>query len=319
MNRWSFRPLATALLATLLALPAAAQDWSGKGRLAGTITDEAGKPVAGATIRLRHEKIPDEGPADLKTDKKGKWSYLGLLGGSWTVKVVAEGYAPSEGTVNVNEFAANPPLQLKLHQPTEQELAAVEDPKMKAASEAFDRGMALLQERKAAEARAEFEKALPSFEGVNRRIVLKKIAFCQDAEGNTAAAVETLKTVLAEAPDDVDTIQAIANYLVALKRDAEAAEYLAKLPQGATGADPNTILNMGINLFNENKSDEALAKFEQVISLKPDWGVGYYFRGRVFLVMNRLDEAKTDFRKYLELEPSGQYASECQEFLGSLK
>jgi tetratricopeptide (TPR) repeat protein len=317
MNR-SLRPLATALLATLLAFPAVAQDWSGKGRVNGVVTDESGKPLEGATIRLRHEKIPDNGPADLKTDKKGKWSYLGLLGGPWTVRVVAEGYVPSEGVVNVNEFAPNPLISLKLRKPTAQEAEAGGDPKMKEAQAQIDKGDALLQQKNAAGARAEYEKALPLLEGANRRIVMKRIATCQMLEGDDAAAVDTLKAVLAEAPDDADALRLIVDRLIVLKRDAEAQEYMAKMPQGASGVDPNTILNMGINLYNENKLAEAVAKFEQVVSLKPDWADGYYYRGLANLAQGKGDLAKADFQKVLELDPNHQYANDCREFLKSL-
>ena len=318
MNRPNLRPLAAALLAAFVALPAAAQDWSGKGRLNGLVTDEAGKPLEGATVRLRHEKIPDDGPADIKTDKKGKWSYLGLLGGAWTVQVGFEGYVPSAGTVNVNEFQPNPLISLKLRKPSAQEAAAVEDPKLNEAQAAINKGDALLQQKNAAGARAEYEKALPMLEGANRRIILKRIATCQMLEGNDAAAVDTLKTVLAEAPDDPDALRLIVDRLIVLKRDAEAQEYMAKMPQGATGVDPNTILNMGINLYNDNKLPEAVAKFEQVVALKPDWADGYYYRGLANLAQGKNDLAKADFQKVLSLDPNHQYANDCREFLKSL-
>jgi Flp pilus assembly protein TadD len=316
------RTVRTAILGTLAlvaaALPLAAQDWAGRGRLNGVVTDEAGRAVAGATIRLRHQDIPGSGPADLTTDKKGKWSYLGLLGGTWTVSVTAEGYVPSEGTVKVNEFQPNPLVALKLRKPTAAEAAAVEDPKMKEAQAAIDRGDALFRDRNAAAARAEYEKALPLLEGVNRRIVMKRIASCRMVEGDDAGAVEMLKSVLAEAPDDADALRLVVDRLIVLKRDAEAAEYMARMPQGAAGLDPNTLLNMGINLYNDNQLEQALAKFEQVIALRPEWADGYYYRGLAYLAQGRTQEAKPDFEKVLALDPNHPYAADCREFLKSL-
>ena len=307
-----------ALLALSLSAPLEAQDWSGRGRLNGSVTDEAGKPIEGANIKLRHEDVPENGPADLKTDKKGKWSYLGLLGGNWTVTVTAEGYVPSEGIVKVNEFQPNPQVALKLRKASAMQAAPEEDPKMKAAQEAIDKGDALLQEKKAAEALVEYQKALPLLEGANRRIILKRIATCQMVEGDDAAAIETLKSVLAEAPDDADSLRLIIDRLTVLKRDAEAAEYMAKLPQGASGVDPNTLLNMGINLYNENKIPEAMAKFEQVISVKPDWADGYYYRGLAYLVQGKNAEAKADFQTVLAKDPNHARAQECKDFIQEL-
>ncbi|MGH7336810.1 MAG: carboxypeptidase-like regulatory domain-containing protein, partial [Myxococcota bacterium] len=117
-----------------LAAPLAAQEWSGRGRLNGVVSDESGEPIAGAAIRLRHEKIPDSGPDDMKTDKKGRWSKLGLLGGAWTILVAAEGYAPSQGTVTVNEFQPNSPIVLELRKATSADVG--DDPKLKEAQAA---------------------------------------------------------------------------------------------------------------------------------------------------------------------------------------
>lgn len=317
MFRPTLRPVLAALAVAALALPAAAQEWSGRGRLNGVITDEAGKPIAGATIRLRHETMPDTGPADLETDKKGKWSYLGLLGGPWTVKVVAEGYVPSEGLVKVNEFQPNPMVSLKLRKATAADVAAAADPKLAEAQKAIDRGDALLQERKAAEARAEFEKAVPLLEGANQLIIRKRIATCQMLEGDDAGAIATLEGVLAEAPDDADALRLIIDRLIVVGRAADAEPYMARLPQGA-GLDPNTLLNLGINLYNDNKLPEALAKFEEVVAARPQWADGYYFRGLTQLGLQNTAAAKVDFEKVLALDPNHPNAELCREFLKSL-
>jgi tetratricopeptide (TPR) repeat protein len=313
-----FRTALAALAAAALALPAAAQDWSGRGRLNGVVLDEADKPIAGATIRLRIESSPEQGPPDMQTDKKGKWSYLGLLGGPWTVKVVAEGYVPSEGIVKVNEFQPNPLVSLKLRRATAAEIAAVVDPKLAEAQGAIERADVFLRQRNAPAARAEYEKALPLLEGANRQIVQRKIALCWSAEGNDEAAVTTLEASLAEAPGDADTLRLLVDQLVAMGRNDEANTYIAQMAQGGGSLDPNTLLNMGINLLNDSKDEEALAKFEQVVSMRPDWADGYYFRGRALLVLGRLAESKADFQKVLDLDPNNQYAEDCREFLKSL-
>jgi hypothetical protein len=315
MFRPTLRPVLAALAVAALALPAAAQEWAGRGRLNGVITDEAGEPLAGATIRLRMDKIPDSGPDDLTTDKKGKWSILGLGGGSWTVKVVAEGYVPSEGIVKVNEFQPNPMVSLKLRKATAAEVAAAVDPKLAEAQAAIERADAFLRDRNAAAARAEYEKALPLLEGANRQIVQRKIALCLSAEGNDAAAITSLEAALAESPGDVDTMRLLVDLLVAVGRTDEANAYIAQM---GGGLDPNTVLNMGINLLNEQKDAEALAKFDEVVAARPDWADGHYFRGRALLVMGKLEDAKAAFQKSLDLDPNSQYAEDCREFLKSL-
>ena len=90
MRRMRLVSVAASLLALfaliLAAAPAQAQAWAGKGRLQGSLKDEQGKPVQGATITLRKgtDRVDPkaDGPKPLLSDKNGKWSILGLGGGA---------------------------------------------------------------------------------------------------------------------------------------------------------------------------------------------------------------------------------------------
>ena len=63
------RPLVVALAVVALGVAVAAQGWRGQGRMAGKVTDESGKPIEGATVKLFFPAA-DGGP-DVKTDKEG--------------------------------------------------------------------------------------------------------------------------------------------------------------------------------------------------------------------------------------------------------
>ena len=122
MRRMRLVSVAASLLAlstlVLAAAPAQAQAWAGKGRLQGSLKDEQGKPVQGATITLRKgtDRVDPkaDGPKPLLSDKNGKWSILGLAGGAWGVLIEKEGFVPSEGQIKVDEFAVAQPLNLVL-------------------------------------------------------------------------------------------------------------------------------------------------------------------------------------------------------------
>lgn len=292
-----------------------AQDWAGRGRLNGIVTDEAGQPIAEASVQLRAPGNPAAGPPDLKTDKKGKWSYLGLVGGNWTVKITAQGFVPSEGVAYVNEFQPNPLVAIKLRRL--ESVAPAADPKLLEAQKAVERGDALLKARKPAEARAEFERSLGPLDPENQRIVRKRIATTYMLEGMDERAVEILKSVLEEDPQDADALRLIVDRLTVLGRDAEAAAYLQRMPEG-TALDPSTVLNQGINLYNAGKLDDALVKFEAVVAARPQWADAYYYRGMALLGLRQLERAKGDLQKVLELDPQGPNADTCRELLKSL-
>ena len=115
-TRSRFLPAVLCFLALLLvASDVVAQSWAGKGRLRGSVKTEDGKPIEGAEVLLfMGEK--GNGPDPIYTNKKGKWEYLGLTGGDFTIQVTAEGYIPSEGVVGVAEYGSNrtPPINTNL-------------------------------------------------------------------------------------------------------------------------------------------------------------------------------------------------------------
>ena len=70
------------------------------GRVGGTVKDESGQPVKGATVTAQN---PNASPSSFTatTDDKGRFSVIGLRGGMWTFSAQAPGFAPESGKLNV--------------------------------------------------------------------------------------------------------------------------------------------------------------------------------------------------------------------------
>jgi predicted Zn-dependent protease len=95
---------------TLGALPAAAQT----GRIGGTVKDDKGQPIKGATILAEN---PQASPSSFTatTDDKGRYSIIGLRSGTWKITASAPGFQPSGGQVPVRTIGApNPPIDFTL-------------------------------------------------------------------------------------------------------------------------------------------------------------------------------------------------------------
>src|SRR5436853_7240523 len=108
-NRLS-RALTGAALVALLAATAAAQT----GRVGGTVKDEAGQPIKGATVTAEN---PSASPSSFTatTDDKGRFSIIGLRTGAWTFTAQAPGFGPESGKLSVQTIGApNPPLSFTL-------------------------------------------------------------------------------------------------------------------------------------------------------------------------------------------------------------
>ncbi len=319
-----------ALSLTAASVPVWGQAWAGKGRLQGTVKDESGKPVEGAKVTLRKgsDRVDPatDGPASITTDKNGKWSILGLTGGTWGILIEKGGFIPSEGQTPVNEFGPAPPIPVTLKViPKEVIQKAQEESAAGKAKAALERANALLAEGKYAEARAAYQEGMAKLqeqkETQDPAVLLsiqRAIADTYFREKNVNQAVETLKQALTLAPDDPVTLQLLVNILVGAGRETEAQTYMAKLPQG-TKVDANTLLNIGIQHFNDGKMDQALPQFDRVVKENPDLPDAYYYRALVYLNQDKKAEARADLQKLLEIDPSNKYAKDAREFLKDLK
>lgn len=321
-RRFTLPCLGLLLLSTLVATAASAQDWKGRGRVQGLVSDENGEPIDGATVTLRRGGADGAGPEPLTTNKKGRWSYLGLTGGPWNVTIEYPGYAVSEGTMPVSEIGANELLRTSLDPAS---AVAAEDPAAaaalaaeSAATEALTRAQSLLASGDRAGARAAMTEALESLDQAKHPQVLLAMAKSYVEDGDTAAAITTLENSLAIAPDDVESLKLISSILVNEGRQEEADAYMARLPEGAK-IDPNALLNQGIQKYNGNDLDGALADFDAIVADYPDNADAYYYRGLVNMGKAQLEPAKADFRKMLELAPEHPNAGEAQQFLEYLE
>src|SRR5688500_2165343 len=91
------------VVAMSLAVPAAAQEWRGLGRVAGKVVDESCKPVEGVLVKAAMPASQNRGPSDTKTNSKGDWAIGGIARGSWNLDFTKEGYKTSSISVVVQE------------------------------------------------------------------------------------------------------------------------------------------------------------------------------------------------------------------------
>lgn len=103
------------VLACSLLLTAAvgfAQAGLGKGRLSGSVRDEAGNPIAAAAVQLEFKEAGRREEA--RTDAKGEWAFIGVGTGNARVTVMAEGFQTVMVQVAVSQLQRNKPLPIVL-------------------------------------------------------------------------------------------------------------------------------------------------------------------------------------------------------------
>ena len=317
MLRSRFTLLTAFLLVFLMTADAFAQQWMGRGRLNGQVKNEQGEPIVGAKISLEFLGAPDAGgPDPLLTDKKGRWKIGGLGHGQWKLVVEADGYVPREGNSSVNEFGANPPIQLELRVIPKEQLEA--EAALRARS-ILDEANALVTQEKFPEARAKFEEAIQ--EGLEQEYhaaILLNMAATYARESDYENSIEKLEESLALDGENATALQMMVDLLMSSGREEEAQVYLERLPEGGKIA-PDSLLNMGIKLYNENDLPGALEFFNRTVEENPDLADAYYYRGMVNMANQSNPEAITDFEKLIELAPDTERSAEAQQFLEYLK
>ena len=209
-----------ALVMTLMALPLVAQDWAGKGRAQGLLHDEARNPLVGAKVTLLFPPdSPIGGPEPMTTNKKGRWSFLGLRGGNWKVVIELEGFTPSEGVLYVNEYQPSKPVETTM----------IADP-----GASITRGEELLGAGNYAAARVEYEKALKDMDDLGQARLRSRIGDTYLAEGDFAAArAEYQKALPHIAPDEQTHIrlQMANSYQQEAKYGEARSQYETILPE----------------------------------------------------------------------------------------
>jgi Tfp pilus assembly protein PilF len=317
---------AAALAILSFAGAAGAQDWAGRGRVQGVVTDDAGQPIEGAVVRLKKGENGG-GPPEIKTSDKGRWSYLGLAGGTWNMEIEATGYAISEGIFPVNEYGTNDPIRITLVKASAVAASpgsgagAAADPaaaKIAEATKQLGEAGKLIESGKIEEGRKLLYDALPLLDASKQATVFFQIARTHYQQSDTKTAIEVLGKGLAVDPNHVESLRLISSLLVNEGRQEEAQPYIARLPAGQK-IDPNALLNLGIEKYNGNDLDGALAQFDQVVASYPDLPDAYYYRGLVHMGKGNNAQAIADLTKLLELAPNHDNAGEAKQFLDYLK
>jgi tetratricopeptide (TPR) repeat protein len=295
-----------------------AQDWRGRARVDGWVKDASGQPVADAQIQLSRE-AKSGGPVS-KTNKKGYWSVMGLIGGVWNVDISAPGFETRKLAVTLSEAARIPPIEVKLDKAAPAAPAAGEGVTTGGAGPeiiaAIQEGNRLLGEKKYAEARALYEKALAAVP--DNPAILKGIAQTYSGEGNKAKAIETLQKVTALDASDTTTRLLLASLLLEQGNLDEGKAMLEALPEG-TVKDAGVYANLGILFMNKQRAGDAATYLTKAIAIDPADGDLYYYRGLAYMQEKKNAEAKADFNKYLELKPDGPEAKDVRDILQTLK
>jgi Tfp pilus assembly protein PilF len=165
---------------------------------------------------------------------------------------------------------------------------------------------------------------------------------------NYRAALERFNHALTYKPDDAEATYGLAMTQEKLDlltlADQNYRKYLEILPHGprskdaeeaikriapnvetrktsASNADQTAAahdINVGETYLSSNSFDAARQRFEDALRLTPDNPLIYFRLGQALQGMQRLDPARLNYRKYLELEPKGKFAQNAKKAISDI-
>jgi tetratricopeptide (TPR) repeat protein len=259
------RHILAVLFVAAFAVDAAAQI----GRIGGTVKDDTGQPIKGATVIAEN---PTAAPTSLTatTDDKGRFSIIGLKAGTWDFKAQAPGFDPAAGQAVIRTVGQpNNPVEFKLKKSVAAPTSALGNLAAKDLQAELASADALYNNQRWDDAivayRAIMLKA-PALSVINLQIAAA-YRNKKDFDRAIAAYNELLKT------DPNNDKAKIGIGMTNLEKgDMQAAE--ETLTRAADGQSPTreVLYNLAEVKAAKNQPDEAAKWYQRATDLDPSWG-----------------------------------------------
>jgi len=322
------------LLALLLGMSAMPLWGQGTGAVKGVVKDQNGKPLEGATVELVD---PGTGRKyDLKTNAKGEYSSIGIALGTYDLTLLKDG-KPTDKVSGVPVVPGEEARVVNFDLSTKQQPAAMTEEQKKHIEDVQKHNEkvktlnASLAQAKQLEGAGNYDEAITVLQQAtqvdpNQDLVWFSLGDAQRGAKKYPEAIESYQKAIAIK----STVGAYHNNLADAYAKSGQTEKAVQEYDAAAKAEPaqaaTYYFNEGAVFTNTGKTDEAVAAFNNAIQADPTKAAAYYWKG-----VNMLAKATTKgdkmvapegtaqaFNKYLELEPTGQYADAAKQLLASI-
>lgn len=311
--KYLVRGAVAALLVAFTAGTSAAQT----GRVGGTVKDDTGQPIKGATVTAEN---PNASPSSFTatTDDKGRFSIIGLKTGGWTFTAQAPGFAPESGKLDVKTIGApNPPLTFNLRKGGGPGPAsalggvAAKDLQADLAAAEADYNAGRFDDA-IAKYRAIMAKA-PALSVINLQIAA---AYRNKKEYDNAVAAynELLK---ADPNNEKAKIGIGMTYME--KGDLGAAEETLQRATEVASPTREVFYNLGEVKFAKGQADEAAKWFQKASDADPSWGKPIFKLALVALNKGDKDGTIKMMEKVIAVDPTSQEAAQAKTVIEQLK
>jgi tetratricopeptide (TPR) repeat protein len=315
-----FLTIASLLIGAALLIDAGQEDM-GKGRISGTVADENGAPVEGASIVAQSMRSATK--LEGRSDAKGKFAIVGLGTGNWRITATKEGYGSGSLEMSVRQLGTNPPISFTLKKVSATAAFASD----KEALALLDQGNTLL-------AQENYDGALQVFEEFRAKYpeiyqVHLNIGTCYLRTGELDEAEAEFKLVLDKTletygdlkKDPEVSLRASTGLgeLYLRRGDFEAAQKYFTQALDISPQDEAAAYNVGELLFSNQKIDEAIRYLELATQIKKDWPKPYLKLGYVYLNKGNLDKSLENFKAFITLDPENPEVPQVKNMIETIE
>lgn len=283
--------------------------WSQHGKLEGVITDKEGNPLEKVNVTIISVKSSGN-KIELKTNKEGKFSQVGLWPEYYHVSFKKSGFMPISREVRVR-IAETTKMEITLEKAQE-----MMERNLSAADKLFLKGNKLYVEQKYEEAAQAYEGALELSQSQWGYYFNQGLAYKKSEKKEEAIA--SFKKALELNPESYSINKELGQILAKEGNFEEAKNYFQRATE-ISDDDPDAFYNLGVCLTNLGASEGALSSFLKTVGLKDDYADAYYQIGTIYISQNNVEEAVRNLERFLELVPEHEKANIAKQLLDYLK
>lgn len=320
----------------------------------GTIKNEQGQPISGATVELQNNENGQK--YNLKTNSKGQYFSLGVMPGKYKVTLINNGQPifnlnnvpvsleQQENVIDIDlqkeramqQSGGKGQGQPQLTEEQKKQIEAAQKEQMTVKTL-----NAKLAEAQQAQTAGNYDQAIQILTQATQMDPSRDLLWAKLGDAYRGAASKQTDRAqqtqaygqAAESYQKAVQIKPTGAYWnnlgEALAKSGKTEEAI-KAYSTAVQLDPQDAgryyFNLGAVLTNTGKVDDAIQAFDKAIAADPNRAEAYYWKG-----VNLLGKAKLEgnkmvappgtaeaFNKYLELQPTGQFAEPAKQMLASM-
>jgi len=308
------------------------------GTVKGTVKDYAGKPFEGATVELTSSESGKK--YDFKTNNKGEYSSIGVLGGTYDFTLMKDGKVLDQVSKVPVTPGAEPRIvdfDLSKNQPQLSEEQKKQIEEVQKHNEKIKTLNSSLTQARQLESAGNYDEAINVLQQAalvdpKQDLIWFSLGEAQRGAKKYTDAIESYQKAigLKEASADKSHLGSYHNNLADAYAKSGQTEKAVQEYAAAAAAEPANAatyyFNEGAVFTNTGKTEEAVVAFDNAIKADPTKAAAYYWKG-----VNLMAKATTKgdkmvapegtaqaFNKYLELDPAGQFADPAKQMLAMI-